>query len=515
MRRGWPRCAAPVASADAASRPASAISSSTTRARSSSEPVPATSRWDRSSATPRSRRAPEPMAIGIIDGTAVVKNSNGDTWIGDGHGRRAGERGQRQDHHRPGAGRGDREDRQRRRAPGQGRTWCRPRRERVRHDRGRDPRRRGGLAGPQHGVRQRTQRPARQPPVPPRTRRRSTCAPAPPTATSPSIAAIRTTPERTRHDQHDISTLRSRPPGCASPSATRSCSTASTWHVAEGTIFALLGPNGAGKTTAVQILSTLIGFDGGQVRVAGHDLTRDPDAVRAVIGVTGQFSAVDNLLTGEENLNLMADLRHLGRAEGQAADSRAARAVRSGGGEREAGIHVLGRHASSTRPRDDPGGRPAHHLPRRADHRSRPAQPPHDVADHPRPRGRWSHDLPHDPEPGRGGSARRTGSPCSTTGRLIAEGSPGELKRRIPGGHILLQFTDLAGLEAAADALGGSARDDEASPCRSRVGEMSDRSERCSTSSIARRSRSTASPLHTPNLDDVFLALTGHRGRTR
>ena len=61
----------------------------------------------------------------------------------------------------------------------------------------------------------------------------------------------------------------------------------------------------------------MIGLDGGQVRVAGHDLSRDPDAVRAVIGVTGQFSAVDNLLTGEENLNLMADLRHLGRTEGR------------------------------------------------------------------------------------------------------------------------------------------------------------------------------------------------------
>src|SRR5438876_4589496 len=85
--------------------------------------------------------------------------------------------------------------------------------------------------------------------------------------------------------------------------------------VAEGTIFALLGPNGAGKTTTVQILSTLIGADGGEMRVAGHDLVDDPDAVRAAIGVTGQFSAVDNLLTGEENLLLMADLHHLGRAE--------------------------------------------------------------------------------------------------------------------------------------------------------------------------------------------------------
>jgi ABC-type Na+ transport system ATPase subunit NatA len=88
-------------------------------------------------------------------------------------------------------------------------------------------------------------------------------------------------------------------------------------HVPEGTVFSLLGPNGAGKTTTVQILSTLIGADGGVVRIAGHDLAREPDSVRAAIGVTGQFSAVDNLLTGEENLILMADLHHLGRAEGR------------------------------------------------------------------------------------------------------------------------------------------------------------------------------------------------------
>jgi ABC-2 type transport system ATP-binding protein len=88
-------------------------------------------------------------------------------------------------------------------------------------------------------------------------------------------------------------------------------------QVPEGTVFALLGPNGAGKTTMVQILSTLIGADAGEVRVAGHDLAQEPDAVRAVIGVTGQFSAVDQLLTGEENLLLMADLGHLDRAEGR------------------------------------------------------------------------------------------------------------------------------------------------------------------------------------------------------
>src|SRR5690348_8118873 len=88
-------------------------------------------------------------------------------------------------------------------------------------------------------------------------------------------------------------------------------------RVPAGTVFSLLGPNGAGKTTTVHILSTLIGADGGEVRVAGHDLARNPDEVRAAIGVTGQFSAVDNLLTGEENLILMADLHHLGRRAGR------------------------------------------------------------------------------------------------------------------------------------------------------------------------------------------------------
>ena len=88
-------------------------------------------------------------------------------------------------------------------------------------------------------------------------------------------------------------------------------------EVPAGTVFALLGPNGAGKTTTVRILSTLITADRGTARIGGYDLNREPDQVRSVIGVTGQFSAVDNLLTGEENLILMADLHHLSRAEGR------------------------------------------------------------------------------------------------------------------------------------------------------------------------------------------------------
>ncbi|MFH9618165.1 ATP-binding cassette domain-containing protein, partial [Streptomyces pratensis] len=73
-------------------------------------------------------------------------------------------------------------------------------------------------------------------------------------------------------------------------------------HIPAGSVFSLLGPNGAGKTTAVKILSTLISADGGQAQVAGCDIATDPQAVRAAIGVTGQFSAVDGLITGEENM---------------------------------------------------------------------------------------------------------------------------------------------------------------------------------------------------------------------
>jgi ABC-2 type transport system ATP-binding protein len=84
-------------------------------------------------------------------------------------------------------------------------------------------------------------------------------------------------------------------------------------EIAEGTVFALLGPNGSGKTTTIQILTTLLRPDAGELSVAGFDVLRQPAAVRGVIGVTGQLSAVDNLLTGEENLRLIADLVHLDR----------------------------------------------------------------------------------------------------------------------------------------------------------------------------------------------------------
>ncbi|MFI9504067.1 ATP-binding cassette domain-containing protein [Nocardia sp. NPDC052566] len=82
--------------------------------------------------------------------------------------------------------------------------------------------------------------------------------------------------------------------------------------VRRGTVHGLLGPNGAGKTTAVRILSTLIRLDGGFAQVAGLDVVREPRAVRARIGLTGQYAAVDEVLTGRQNLEMFGRLFHLG-----------------------------------------------------------------------------------------------------------------------------------------------------------------------------------------------------------
>ena len=85
-----------------------------------------------------------------------------------------------------------------------------------------------------------------------------------------------------------------------------------------GSVFALLGPNGAGKTTTVRILSTLLKPDAGIVTVGGFDVLRSPTQVRRLISLTSQDTAIDELLTGEENLLMMGRLRHLGRAEARA-----------------------------------------------------------------------------------------------------------------------------------------------------------------------------------------------------
>jgi ABC-2 type transport system ATP-binding protein len=89
-------------------------------------------------------------------------------------------------------------------------------------------------------------------------------------------------------------------------------------EVPAGTVTALLGPNGAGKTTLVRILATLIRPDRGTARVAGRDVVRDAFAVRSLIGLTGQYAALDDLLTGRENLRLIGRLAHIGEHRARA-----------------------------------------------------------------------------------------------------------------------------------------------------------------------------------------------------
>jgi ABC-2 type transport system ATP-binding protein len=278
--------------------------------------------------------------------------------------------------------------------------------------------------------------------------------------------------------------------------------------IAEGTIFSLLGPNGAGKTTMIHILSTLIAADGGEARVMGHDVATAADTVRGVIGLTGQFSAVDGLLTGEENLRLMADLHHLGRADGR---RRAAALL-----ER---FDLVG--AARTPLATYSGG-----MKRRLDLAMTLVGDPRVIfLDEPTtgldPRSRqtmWQiiRDLVADGvtiflTTQHLDEADRLADRIAVldNGRLVAEGTPDELKRVVPGAHVRLQFTDTRNLSAAAGELAGTVPDEatlslnvpsdgDARSLRLLLQQLDDRSIEVDRLSI-----------HTPDLDDVFLALTG------
>ena len=151
-------------------------------------------------------------------------------------------------------------------------------------------------------------------------------------------------------------------------------------------------------------------------RSAGLDVASRPGAVRAAIGLTGQFSAVDGLLTGGENLRLMADLRHLGKDRGRARSPSCSSGSTSGR-RHQARVDVLGRHAPAARPGHDPDRQPADHLSRRADDRPRSAQPARHVGHRPRARRRRRHDLPDHAVPRGGGPTRRPGRACWTAAR--------------------------------------------------------------------------------------------------
>ena len=278
--------------------------------------------------------------------------------------------------------------------------------------------------------------------------------------------------------------------------------------VPEGTVFSLLGPNGAGKTTTVRILSTLIPADRGEMYVASHDLTTDPDAVRASIGVTGQFSAVDNLLTGEENLILMADLHHLGRTKGRrlaaelldhfdlAAAAKKPAATYSGGMRRrlDLAMTLVGN------PRLIFLDEPTTGL----DPRSR--------------RSMWQiiRDLVAS-----GVTILLTTQQLDEAdeladriavldqGRIVAEGTAAELKRRIPGGHIRLEFAGPDALRSAAHLIESSTPEEETLSLK--VPSDGDvRSLRALLSRLDAVSLEVEHlSIHTPDLDDVFFAFTG------
>ncbi|MCP9945135.1 ATP-binding cassette domain-containing protein [Streptomyces somaliensis] len=298
-------------------------------------------------------------------------------------------------------------------------------------------------------------------------------------------------------------------------------------YIPAGTVFALLGPNGAGKTTTVRILSTLVTADGGRAQVAGHDVAASPDGVRAAIGVTGQFSAVDGLITGEENMLLMADLHHLPRREGRrtaaellerfglvdAANKPAA--TYSGGMRRRLDIAMTLVGAPRIIFLDEPTTG--------LDPRSR------------RDMWRIIRELVAD-----GVTVLLTTQYLEEAdqladriavldgGRIAAEGTAAELKRLVPGGHVRLRFSDPSAHRGAALALCGTALPDPSGPTRAgdapadealtlRVpGDGSPRELR----SILDRLDSAGVEadeltVHTPDLDDVFFALTGGTGRGR
>ncbi|MET9491676.1 ATP-binding cassette domain-containing protein [Nocardia sp. NPDC006630] len=280
-------------------------------------------------------------------------------------------------------------------------------------------------------------------------------------------------------------------------------------NIGAGTIFSLLGPNGAGKTTAVNVLTTLLTADGGTASVAGHDIATEPKAVRKAIGVTGQFAAVDDLLTGEENLRLMADLHRLRGSE--------SKRVVAGLLERFDLVESARKHASTYS-----GG-----MRRKLDLAMTLVTRPEIIfLDEPTtgldPRSRrtmWDivRDLTAD-----GVTVFLTTQYLEEAdqladrvavldqGRIVAEGTPAELKRQIPGSHIQVTFTAVAEMDAAERILPGSTRDDEALALRI-PGDGSTKSLRELLNRLADHSIETADvSIHTPDLDDVFFALTGH-----
>jgi ABC-2 type transport system ATP-binding protein len=281
------------------------------------------------------------------------------------------------------------------------------------------------------------------------------------------------------------------------------------FDVAQGTVFALLGPNGAGKTTAIHILATLISADAGEVLIGGFDVAREPASVRGLIGLTGQVSAVDVQFTGEENLRLMADLHHLGKDRGR---RRVADLLERFDLVEQAGKPVM----------TWSGG-----MRRRLDLAMTLVGEPRIIfLDEPTtgldPRSRrvmW--DIVRELVASNVTillttqyleEADRLASQIALLdgGRLIAQGTPAELKRLVPGGSVRLEFGDLDQLDRAASTVGvGALRDAEGLalqvPSDGSVHALRALLDRLDAASVEVGALSVRSA----DLDDVFLSLTG------
>ena len=286
------------------------------------------------------------------------------------------------------------------------------------------------------------------------------------------------------------------------------------FDVAQGAVFALLGPNGAGKTTIVSILSTLLASDDGQVTVFGHDLAREPNAVRALIGVTGQVSAVDGQFTGEENLRLMADLCHLDRAEGH----RRVTALLERFDLVDAAAKPAMTYSVGMRRRLDLA-------------MTLVARPRLIFLDEPTtgldPRSRrvvWQivKELVVS-----GVTVFLTtqyleeadvlaASICLLDhGNVVAQGTPAELKRLVPGGSLTLEFATVAELDRATRLIAGATRDDDSLTLHV-ASDGAAHGVRTVLDTLDAQSIPVAGLSVRPaNLDDVFLSLTGRQGGMR
>ncbi|HEU4946111.1 MAG TPA: ATP-binding cassette domain-containing protein [Kribbella sp.] len=278
--------------------------------------------------------------------------------------------------------------------------------------------------------------------------------------------------------------------------------------VSAGEIYGFLGPNGAGKTTSVRILTTLLRPTAGVARVAGHDVVSDADAVRRQIGVALQEAAIDPLMTGRELLRMQGALHGL---RGAVARERAGELLERVG-LTQAGDRRVGGYSGGMRRRLDLA------MTLVGDPRIIFLDEPTTGLDPRSRRTMWQ--LIRDLVAG-GVTIFLTTQYLEEAdqladriavldhGKLVAEGTPEELKRRIPGGHVRLRFADTRGLESAAHALGGAMRDEAALtlqvPSDASLRSLKNLLDRLDDESI----EVDELTVHTPDLDDVFLALTG------